>query len=260
MTYSIAHLSDSHLRAGALASSPAEALHTTLRSVLAIDPPPDCVVITGDLVEHGTAEEYQVLQEVVAGFPLPLKLVTGNHDEPGELVAAFGESALLGQSRSTHYAAEFTGFALVVLDSWQAGVPSGRLGAEQLAWLDRALASLRKKPVFVALHHPPAPVGIPFLDGMRLEDEDELADIIARHPQVVRVLAGHVHRTVTAPFAGTTLAVAPSTYLASGLTLNGSIPHYRADPTSYLLHLGDGPQWVTHVVPVSHASAPIAGF
>ncbi|MEZ2371237.1 phosphodiesterase [Arthrobacter sp. RCC_34] len=260
MSYSIAHLSDSHLRAGALVSSPAEALHTALRSVLALDPPPDCVVITGDLVEHGTAEEYRVLQEVVAGFPLPLKLVAGNHDEPGDLVAAFGGSDLLGRSTSTHYVEEFAGFALVVLDSWQAGVPSGRLGPEQLYWLDGTLASLRAKPVFVALHHPPAPVGIPFLDGMRLEDEDKLADVIARHPHVVRVLAGHVHRAVTAPFAGTMLAVAPSTYLASGLTLDGSVPHYRADPTSYLLHLGDGPQWVTHVVPVSHAAAPIAGF
>lgn len=218
------------------------------------------MVITGDLVEHGTAEEYRVLQEVVAGFPLPLKLVAGNHDEPRQLAAAFGGSELLGRSTSTHYVEEFAAFALVVLDSWQAGIPSGRLGAEQLGWLDGTLATLQPKPAFVALHHPPAPVGIPFLDGMRLEDEDELSDIIARHPQVVRVLAGHVHRPVTAPFAGTILAVAPSTYLASGLTLNGSVPHYRAEPASYLLHVGDGPQWVTHVVPVSHSSAPIAGF
>jgi len=37
-------------------------------------------VITGDLTEHADPQDYQTLRTVLAGFPLPLLLVAGNHD------------------------------------------------------------------------------------------------------------------------------------------------------------------------------------
>ena len=138
------------------------------------------------------------------------------------------------------------------------GSPGGHLGQAQLSWLDEALARRPDVPALLCLHHPPMPVGIPFLDGMRLADGEELAAVVGRHPQVVRVLAGHVHRSVTAAFGGTALAVAPSTQLHSGLAPRGGMPHYLAEPTTFLLHLCIGPEWVTHTVPVSHAAAPVA--
>ncbi|MFF2024912.1 phosphodiesterase [Streptomyces sp. NPDC058171] len=260
MTVSLAHLSDPHLTTGPLAGAPAEALGRALGRVLALDPPPDAVVITGDLVDRGEPAEYTALRRLVDGFPLPLHLVTGNHDERGALLAEFGGTRFLGEGAASHYAVDHPEFTLVALDSSVPGRPDGRLGPDQLAWLDGVLARRPHVPAFVCLHHPPLAVGIPFLDGMRLADGEALADVLAEHRNVARVLAGHVHRSVTAGFAGTLLAVAPSTHLQSGLALTGGVPHHFPEPTSFLLHRLSGATWITHTVAVSHAAAPIAGF
>lgn len=263
MPTSIAHLSDPHLTTGPLAGAPAEGLHRALGRVLTLDPQPDCVVITGDLADRGRPEEYRALREVIERFPLPLYLVAGNHDDPEALPAEFGGTRFMGEGSGTHYAVDHPAFSLVVLDSTVPGSPGGHLGATQLEWLDGVLGRRPEIPAVVCLHHPPIPVGFPFLDGMRLDDGEELAAVLTRHGNVARVLAGHVHRSVTAAFAGSTLVTAPSTHLQSGLALRDRVPDYVPEPTSFLLHLRTGPSgtaWVTHTVPVSHAAATVAGF
>ncbi|MFF3035393.1 metallophosphoesterase [Streptomyces rubiginosohelvolus] len=188
-------------------------------------------------------------------FPLPLHLVTGNHDTPEALVGGFGGTRFLGGGRLTSYVVEHAAFTVVVLDSWVSGSPGGGLGSGQVAWLERALAERPGAPALVCLHHPPVPVGIPFLDAMGLADGPALAAVVAAHPRVVRVLAGHVHRPVTAPFAGSTVAVAPSTYRQSGLVLREGVPGYPDEPPAFLLHVRPGAPagaaWVTHTVPTS---------
>ncbi|MBY8882158.1 phosphodiesterase [Actinacidiphila acidipaludis] len=274
MTLSLAHLSDPHLTTGVLGGAPALALRRALGRVMMLDPRPDCVVITGDLTDHGRPDEYEALREVLGHFPLPLHLIAGNHDDPAALRAAFAGTPFLDGDASRRrdrdrdgdaaapdcqYVVEHPALTVVVLQSTVPGAPGGLLGADRLAWLDQALAARPGFPAVVCLHHPPLPIGIPLLDGMRLADGPGLAEVVARHPHVVRVLAGHVHRPVVAPFAGTVLATAPSTYLQSGLRFDEGAPGYLPEPTSFLLHLlPDGSTtWVTHAVAVSHAAAPV---
>ncbi|MEV0354739.1 metallophosphoesterase [Nocardia sp. NPDC050697] len=256
----LAHLSDPHLRADALAAAPAANLHLALGRVLALEPRPECVVLTGDLVEYGH-RAYDQLRELIARFPLPLHLVVGNHDDPAAVRETFAGSAALGGGSETHYVVDHAELSVVVLDSRQPGGPSGRVGERQLALLDRVLSERAERAVFVCLHHPPVPVGIPFLDAMGLTDADALGEVLARHLCVVRVLAGHVHRAVSAPFAGTQVSIAPSTHRQSSLTLSADRQMgYLAEPPAFLLHVGTGAGVATHTVPITEAGALIGAF
>jgi 3',5'-cyclic AMP phosphodiesterase CpdA len=258
----VAHLSDPHITTGPLAAEPASGLYRALGRVLELSPRPDCVVITGDLTDHGRPDEYAALREVIGEFPLPLHLVTGNHDRLEPLLDAFGGSSLLGGTDRAYYAVDYPEATIIALDSLAPGERgAGRIGADQLAWLDETLALRPEVPAFVCLHHPPIAVGMPFLDSIRLLDGDALGEVVVRHPRVVRVLAGHVHRPVSAAFAGTTLTLAPSTYRQSGLDLcSDQPPGYLHEPTALQLHLLTEGACVTHTVAVSHAAATTGGF
>lgn len=263
----IAHLSDPHITTGALAAAPATGLHHALGRVLGLDPRPDCVVITGDLVNTGRPDEYAALLEIIGAFPLPLHLVTGNHDNVAALLDAVPGGPLVGgppvgglDGRVT-YRVAYPEATIIVLDSHIPGDNAGRLGAEQLAWLDQTLSERPQVPAVICLHHPPVPVGIPFMDDMRLLDGAALAAVVGRHRNVARVLAGHLHRAVSAGFAGSVLSVAPSTYRQIDLGLRPDAPPgYLAEPTGFLLHRLAGTDCVTHTVAVSHAGAQLGAF
>ncbi|TDB79482.1 MULTISPECIES: phosphodiesterase [unclassified Micromonospora] len=257
----VAQLSDPHLTTGVLAAAPAAGLHRALGRVLALRPRPDCVVISGDLADQGRPDEYAALREVLGRYPLPVHLVTGNHDDRESLLDAFGGTPYLGGGFSAYYHVDHPELTAVALDSLVPGENAGRLGDDQLGWLDGVLAGRRDVPAVVFLHHPPVAVGVPAADAIRLADGDALAEVIRRHPHVVRVAAGHLHRPVTTAFAGTVLTVAPSTWRQASLTMSPDEEIGWVDePTAFLLHAVEQGGCVTHTVQVSHAAGITCGF
>jgi 3',5'-cyclic AMP phosphodiesterase CpdA len=162
MGLSIAHLSDPHLRGGPLAAEPAAGLHLALGRVLALDPRPDCVVITGDLADSGEPVAYATMRELIGRYPLPVHLATGNHDDPRNLLAEFGGSPFLGGAIDRcYYTVDYPDATVVVLDSWDItlGGNPGQLGPEQVAWLEAELDRRPDVPAVLCLHHPPTTVG-----------------------------------------------------------------------------------------------------
>ena len=255
----IAHLSDTHFQVGPLGALPAAGLNLALGRLLTLEPRPDCVVITGDLADVGDPAAYADLHALLDRCPVPVHLTTGNHDLPAAMIAEFGGTRYLADGKSTHYAVEYPQATIIVADTNIPGSPAGRLGPEQLSWIDSVLAARPAVPAFLALHHPPTALGMPFLDGMRLADGAELGVVLAKHSNVARILAGHVHRVVSAPFAGSLVTTAPSTYRQANLRLHDDAPPgYLNEPTGMLLHVLSGKECVTHTVSVSHAGASLA--
>jgi 3',5'-cyclic-AMP phosphodiesterase len=256
----VAHLSDPHITAGALAAEPAAGLDWALQRVRALKPRPDCVVVTGDLTDHGRPEEYQVLRELIEDFPLPLHLGLGNHDDRAAALQALGGTRFLAGGHSSRYVVDYPDASLVMLDSLAPGREGGgHLDADQLNWL-RGTLDERPGPALVSLHHPPIPVGIAVLDQIRLDNPDDLAGILTGRQPRPLVLCGHVHRHITGSLAETPVVVAPSTYRQFELTLHpDETAGYVREPAGFLLHLlNPEHSWVTHTVPTHATSATYA--
>jgi 3',5'-cyclic AMP phosphodiesterase CpdA len=244
-----------------LAGEPSSLLHRALGRALEMRPRPDCVLLTGDVVDNGKPEEYQAFLAIAEGFPLPIHLVAGNHDDSQAMVKVFGGTGFLGGADSAYYTIDYPEARIVVLDSAVPGSMSGHLREDQLDWLDDTLAERTEVPAFVSLHHPPIDVGMAFLDSIKLDNPDPLRDVLARHSNVQRILAGHIHRAITGSFAGITVSIAPSTFRQAALDLvaDGSTG-YVHEPPGFLLHHINSAGCVTHLVPTMHAGGPVGYY
>src|SRR5262249_42155880 len=154
-------------------------------------------LFTGDLTDFGRADEYANLARLIAPLPMPAYLMAGNHDEPAAMRAAFPLHSYMHQREGKlDYVVDDFPVRIVALDSTIPHKSPGLLTREQLAWLDATLSAAPGNPAIVALHHPPFWTGIGHMDTQPLTNPDELAAVIRRHPQVERVIAGHLHRPI----------------------------------------------------------------
>jgi 3',5'-cyclic AMP phosphodiesterase CpdA len=247
----IAQISDLHfLPKGMLAFGRVDVagrLERAIDHLNALRPRPDAVLITGDLTNDGDAAVWAELMATLEPLEAPLYPLPGNHDDRELMRAAFARLELFPAQGPLCFAVGLGPLCLIGLDSLIPGDPAGRLGAEQLAWLDARLAEQPDKPTLVALHHPPFRTGIDHMDAMMLEDGDALAAVIGRHRQVERVLCGHVHRTVQCRFAGTLGLIGPGTAHAVQLTLTGGPSRWIMEPPGVLLHEWNGRGLVSHL-------------
>jgi len=226
----------------------AQCLTRAVATLNALTPRPNIVVITGDLTDHGGAEEYVNLRGLLAPLQMPAYLILGNHDSREGLRAAFGADGYLPKDGFLHYTVEDYPLRIVALDTHIPGEHGGLLCAERLQWLDRTLSAVPNKPTLVMMHHPPFATGIEHMDRHALHNPAEFAAVVARHPQVERILCGHLHRTIDKRFAGTIAGTCPSTAHQLVLDINPGAPaEFTFEPPGYQLHLWrEGSGLVSH--------------
>ncbi|MCH7343640.1 phosphodiesterase [Pelomonas sp. CA6] len=261
--FRLAQLSDLHLvRAGRLCMDRVDTAALLDAALAALRPlRPDALLLSGDLSDDGSPASYAGLRERLRALGLPCVLLPGNHDERGALRDAFPEQwpAGTGPGEALCQDRALGPLRVLALDTLRPGRADGGLDSAQLDWLADALARQRDRPTLLALHHPPRALGLPFMDAMRLFDgADALARIVARAPQLLKLLCGHVHRHIETTFAGLPLSVAPS--CAHQIVLGAPGAHeaaWRLEPPGLLLHdWDDGLGLLTHHVAVGDFGPP----
>jgi 3',5'-cyclic AMP phosphodiesterase CpdA len=163
---------------------------------------------------------------------MPVHLLAGNHYRFAE---------------RTRYVVDAGGVRIVACDTSIPGRPEGTL---ELDWLAERLAEDRDTPTIVAMHHPPLDIGLTWLDaiGHTTDARAALAELLA--PNVKRIVAGHVHRTVVGTLGATPVMTCTGTNVQAELDLVTTGEPLADEPPSILVHaLLDSGDLVTHVQP-----------
>lgn len=241
----IAQLTDTHIRppghAGIGGIDPADALAETVRAIGRLAQAPDAVVLTGDLADAGHAEAYALLRERLAPLAMPVYLLVGNHDAREPLFDAFPDHARLAADApagSLQYEAAIGPLRLLVLDTLAPGHDYGELCDARLDWLEQRLARCAGQPVVVAMHHPPFATLVDPMDRIGLRRGGARLDAILRaHPNVERVICGHLHRAIEARFGGTIASTCPATVHQMHLDFDPSSPYrWTREPPQFRIH------------------------
>lgn len=217
-------------------------------------PEAQSVMITGDLVDHGLAEEFEAYLEVMATSPVPVHLIPGNHDHMngrhGSVVSRndyltnVGDTTLYERFLGPRwYSFDVPGLHVVALD-WH----SHELGIDhelQNEWVRADLATLPEGSPWILLFH-----------------DQPSASILDELPwQPVAAFSGHWHTSRVVEVDGTLHVNSPTSFFAS---LDYSPPAFRRvrwdgeriTMRTQTLPTGAAPQQLAGVGTATFAAAP----
>ncbi len=267
----IAQISDTHLAAAGKKTygiAPmAENLTRCIAHINALQLQPDVVLVTGDITNDFLPEQAAHAKTLLQQLQSPWFIVPGNHDDRDVLWDVFGGGACPSRHKGfLSYVIDGYPLRLIGLDSLDQGRNGGRLCQMRLDWLADRLAEAPEQPTILFLHHPPLKCGVPETDIDGFAGAREFAEIVQAHPNILRILCGHIHLPTHAAWHGTVVSTAPSMGMQLTLDLTQQQPsRFLLTAPGYLLH-----HWtpqktlITHTVHVpdqeeTHAFEEIQG-
>ncbi len=153
------------------------------------------------------------LAPLLDDLPWPVTLMIGNHDHRGTFQAAFPDAE---RDANSHVQSiiDLPDIRLITLDTVDEGAAikgSGRLCPARLAWLQEALDTTPDHGAIVFMHHPPVETGFTGMDSIGLSNRKEVRAFLHNQPKLRHVLAGHVHRTISASMGRVPVTLLKST-------------------------------------------------
>ena len=190
-------ISDSHIGFDKPANTDVTAtLRAAIAKIKAAPEPPSFLLHTGDLTHLSKPAEFDTLQQVLSEVALPVFYVPGEHD----VLDDDGKSYLQRFGKGSHGAGwqsfdkngvHFIGLVNVI--NLKAG-GLGRLGNEQLEWLEQDVKRLKSSTPIVVFAHIPLWSVYPEW-GWGTADGAQAVSYLRRFGSVT-VLNGHIHQTM----------------------------------------------------------------
>ena len=223
----ILHLSDTHLVGGSHQLYGAVDSQAKLAQLFTrledSGQKPDALIFTGDLADKGEAQAYAKLRDIVAPVAerMGAKLIwaMGNHDNRAQLRSTLLDEAPDMTPVDKVY--QVNGLRIITLDTTVPGYHHGELGAAQLDWLRGVLAAPAPEGTILAMHHPPVPSVQDLSVLVELRRQQDLAAVLAG-TDVRSIIAGHLHYSTFATFAGIPVSVASATCYTQDLSTPGT--------------------------------------
>lgn len=213
----------------------------TVADINTLDPPPDVIVHTGDIVHNGRQDEYTQAVAILGKTRAPVYVVSGNRDDRANLRAAFSTCGYLApDSDFINYAIDHYPVRLIALDTVSAG-NKGDFCPERVRRLIDLIDAETTKPIAVLTHHPPfeVTVGPERLHFKTLEIMSRLRQALQHSGRIVAVFSGHVHRAAEGDIGSAPAIVVPC--VATTLRY-GEYPARMKRSPVYYIHRFD-PVW-----------------
>lgn len=183
-------------------------LGTVTDMMMTVDPAPDIVLLTGDLVDRSSGWDYdEVLQfsELLEGaLRRPVVALMGNHDNREKFDALFGvipSDAVRRPGDSHDHMRMVGGARLLVVDSSVPGRSYGELSDEQLEWIGAMAEEPAPSGTLLSMHHPPISSPMPQLRFAGLRNSPDLSEAL-KGSDVRAIVAGHYHHPCSAMWHG----------------------------------------------------------
>jgi Icc protein len=239
----IAQISDTHIALDATdADRRLRDFVLTVADINALDPAPDVIVHTGDIVHNGRPEEYAQAVATLANARAPVFVLTGNKDDRAQLCEAFSDRGYLApDSDFVHYAIDDYPVRLIALDTLSPGSNKGDFCDARVRRLIDMIDRETTKPIAVFTHHPPFEVSVG-PDPLHFETPEIMSRLqraLQHSGRVVAVFSGHVHRAAAGFVEGIPATVMPC--IATSLR-KGDYPAGMRTRPVYQLHRYD-PAW-----------------
>ncbi|THG32367.1 phosphodiesterase [Naasia lichenicola] len=215
---------------------------------------PEAIILTGDLADKGETRAYDTLRSIIEPFAERIGAEViwcmGNHDDRSNFrTELLGEQASYEPIDRVHYV---NGLRVIALDSTVPGHHYGDISREQLAWLAEVLATPAPHGTILAMHHPPVPSVLDLATAVELRNQQRLAQVL-RGSDVRSIIAGHLHYSTTATFAGIPVSVASATCYSQDLTVRRGGTRAQDGAQAFnLVHVYDET--------VLHSVVPIGGY